>query len=61
TRKGRETMSQKFNIHAALAAGFTALTLSTVIHAAGPKKLDVANTFNTNIFIGEGRSASRRS
>jgi hypothetical protein len=54
-------MSQKFNIHAALAAGFTALTLSTVIHAAGPKKLDVANTFNTNIFIGEGRSASRRS
>lgn len=47
-------MTQKFNVPAALAAGFTALTLSTAIHAAGPGKLDVASTFNTNIFIGEG-------
>ena len=47
-------MTQKLNVPAALAAGFTALTLSTAIHAAGPKKLDVASTFNTNIFIGEG-------
>ncbi len=47
-------MTQKLNVPLALAAGFTALTLSTAIHAAGPKKLDVASTFNTNIFIGEG-------
>lgn len=47
-------MSRNFGMTTLLAAGFTALTLSSAIHAAGPAKLDVASTFNTNIFIGEG-------
>lgn len=47
-------MSQTHRWPALVAAGFTALALSTAIQAAGPAKLDVANTFNTNIFIGEG-------
>ncbi len=47
-------MSQFSRITTALGAGAAALALSTSIQAAGPSKLDVANTFNTNIFIGEG-------
>ncbi|WP_254262429.1 hypothetical protein [Marinobacterium weihaiense] len=47
-------MSQYSRFTTALGAGAAALALSTTLHAAGPSKLDVANTFNTNIFIGEG-------
>lgn len=47
-------MSQLSRITTALSAGAAALALSTSLQAAGPSKLDVANTFNTNIFIGQG-------
>jgi TRAP-type mannitol/chloroaromatic compound transport system substrate-binding protein len=47
-------MSQKLHLPAVLGAGFTALALSTAVQADGPSKLDVASTFNTNIFIGAG-------
>ncbi|WP_336366348.1 TRAP transporter substrate-binding protein [Marinobacter sp. C2H3] len=47
-------MGYNKKVSAVLTTGVAALALSTSIQAAGPGKLDVASTFNRNIFIGEG-------
>lgn len=47
-------MKQLTRISSVLGTGLATLALSATLQAAGPSKLDVASTFNTNIFIGEG-------
>ena len=44
-------MKQLTRISSVLGTRLATLALSATLQAAGPSKLDVASTFNTNIFI----------